>query len=180
MFIQTESTKRIFYDNSSVPEFKPITDAQIKKINEIIKELTSTNKVQILSTNDKRKGRILDSQAESSNIEAIETKKDDRQYEKSCPQGGTCEFFFYCWMVGGLLDGSCGSLLKGCCHRVAKAGILGVQDSNSIEYSSSEGHNFGPVLNDESKCICIITPLRNEPILSVLIRYRYATYRFFY
>lgn len=150
MFIQTDSTKRMFHENSSVPDFKPISDAQIKKINEIIKELTSANKVQIISTKDKRKGRVLDNDAESSNLDVIEIKKDER-LETSCPQGGTCEFFFYCWMVGGLLDGSCGSLLKGCCHRVAKAGILGVQDSNSIEYSSIEGHSFGPVLNDESK-----------------------------
>ncbi|CAH2084070.1 unnamed protein product [Euphydryas editha] len=170
MFIQTEvKIKRKFYvypnasNESVLPEFKPISDAQIKKINEIIRELKSTSKVQFKSTNDNRKGRILDSVPEASLTE--NSKKDDAQFEKNCSQGGTCEFFFYCWMVGGLLEGSCGGLLKSCCHRVAKAGLLGVQDSNSIEYSANEGHSFGPVINDESKCLKSansITQLRNS------------------
>ncbi|XP_046975030.1 coagulation factor VII isoform X1 [Vanessa cardui] len=156
MFIQTEmkiKRNHYVYPNASyesvLPEFKPISDAQMKKINEIINELRSTNKVQIQSTNDKRKGRILDNVPET-NLLTENAKKDDAQVDKNCSQGGTCEFFFYCWMVGGLLDGSCGSLLKSCCHRVGRAGLLGVQDSNSIEYSANEGHSFGPVINDES------------------------------
>lgn len=145
MFVQTELTERIFQEHANVssvlPEFKPISDEQIQKINDIIKEITSTNR------DSGRRGRVLD----KPNPALIESKKLERQYEKNCPQGGTCEFFFYCWMVGGLLDGSCGSLLKGCCHRVAKSGILGVQDSNSLEFTPNEGLSYGPVINDESK-----------------------------
>lgn len=173
MFIQTEvkiKRKYAYASNESVlPEFKPISDAQIKKINEIIRELKSTNKVQFPSTNEKRKGRLLDNVPEASFTE--NSKNDETQFDNNCSQGGTCEFFFYCWMVGGLLEGSCGGLLKSCCHRVAKAGLLGVQDSNSIEYSASEGHSFGPVINDESKCLKSansITQLRNSYYIRVI------------
>ncbi|XP_041988274.1 inactive serine protease scarface isoform X1 [Aricia agestis] len=144
MFVQTRTVKRNFFEypnaTEDVPAFKPISDAQMQKINEIIKDVIKP------SDQGHRKGKAVDAQASSSDI-SVTQKKTDRQYEKKCPQGGTCEVFFYCWMVGGLLEGSCGGLLKGCCHRVAKAGILGVQDSNSLEY---EGLNYGPVINDES------------------------------
>lgn len=182
MFIQTESTKilppnfsknheftNITRDiggrNTVLPKFKPISDDQILKISEILKELpiiTTPYNFDVITrmpytTRKGRKGKNIDNNAiESSKIDivtekiTITTKGVQRQDEKSCPQGGTCEFFFYCWMVGGLLEGTCGGLLKGCCHRVAKAGILGVQDSNSID--SSEGTlSYGPVINDQSK-----------------------------
>lgn len=140
MFIQTDGfrLKRndFLFPNASstvLPKFKPISDAQIKKVNQILKDMP------------KRKGRLIQSIDKAQNIEQIERNED------FCTQGGSCEFFFYCWMVGGLLDGTCGGLLKGCCHRVAKAGVLGVQDSNSIDYASNEGLSYGPVINDESK-----------------------------
>ncbi|XP_069364039.1 uncharacterized protein [Maniola hyperantus] len=157
MFIQTEVyIKRNAYEypnathESVLPAFKPISDAQIKKINEIIKEL-STNRLN--STNGKRKGRVIDTvqNIEMPKIEPTKIYENDKKdVDNNCSQGGTCEFFIYCWMVGGLLDGSCGSLLKSCCHRVAKAGLLGVQDFNSIEYTPNEGISYGPVINDES------------------------------
>lgn len=145
MFIQTESLRRLskgddFFPNitekvKELPKFKPISDEQMLRVSEILHE-----------TKNPRKSRLIEAASDTdTNL--------DRQDEKRCSQGGTCEFFFYCWMIGGLLDGSCGSLLKGCCHRVAKAGILGVQDSNSIEYSSNEGQSYGPVINDESKLL---------------------------
>lgn len=158
MFIQTDvrsPMKRVdFYGFPNVtnrladlPKFKPISDEQMLKINEILESLPSRL--------PKRKGRVLNTpQSVLLSAPVVTTEKtiesNDRQDGKRCPQGGTCEFFFYCWMVGGLLDGSCGSLLKGCCHRIAKAGILGVQDSNSLD-ASSEGLSYGPVVNDESK-----------------------------
>lgn len=151
MFVQTDGTslsyiKRndyyIFPNTTQVlPEFKPISDEQILKINQILKELPKST----------RRGRLLHSTVTIPALETTTLKPIDRQDEKRCPQGGTCEFFIYCWMVGGLLEGTCGGLLKGCCHRVAKAGILGVQDSNSIDYASNEGLSYGPVINDESK-----------------------------
>ncbi|XP_021201759.3 uncharacterized protein LOC110384676 isoform X1 [Helicoverpa armigera] len=135
---------------ADLPKFKPISDEQMLKINEILDSLPSRL--------PKRKGRVLTNPqtAIKTPVLATETvvQSNDRQDGKRCPQGGTCEFFFYCWMVGGLLEGSCGSLLKGCCHRVAKAGILGVQDSNSLDVSS-EGLSYGPVVNDESCGIAV-------------------------
>ncbi|XP_021208393.1 coagulation factor VII isoform X1 [Bombyx mori] len=133
MFVQTEGVRKsddnslfpnISKRNIVLPEFKPITDEQMERINEILN----------VPVQSKRKAKELPVTA-------------DRR-DENCPQGGSCEFFFYCWMVGGLLDGTCGGLLKGCCHRVAKAGVLGVQDSNSIEYPN-EGFSYGPVVNDE-------------------------------
>ncbi|XP_050558312.1 uncharacterized protein LOC118280057 isoform X2 [Spodoptera frugiperda] len=167
MFIQTEirtPMKRVDYYEfpnvtnrlADLPKFKPITDEQMLKINEILDSLPSRL--------PKRKGRVINNLNSPQNAikppvttektNNIHIQSNDRQDVKKCPQGGTCEFFFYCWMVGGLLDGSCGSLLKGCCHRVAKAGILGVQDSNSLD-ASSEGLSYGPVVNDESCGIAV-------------------------
>lgn len=170
----TNISKDIGGKNAVLPKFKPISDEQILKISEILNDVPfkmSTrvydDEVQtkrpysnenIVKSNRFRKGKDLKgidneilSSEESKETVAITTKEIERQDEKKCQQGGTCEFFFYCWMVGGLLEGSCGGLLKGCCHRVAKAGILGVQDSNSIDYSSETGLSYGPVINDQSK-----------------------------
>lgn len=136
MFIQTDGLRLkrndfIFPNTSAdLPEFKPITDAQIKQANKILNDMP-------------RRGRLV--QDFSPELESL-----DRREETNCSQGGTCEFFFYCWMVGGLLDGTCGGVLKGCCHRVAKSGVLGVQDSNSIDYESP---SYGPVINDQSKSL---------------------------
>ncbi|XP_026742110.1 uncharacterized protein LOC113504146 isoform X2 [Trichoplusia ni] len=156
MFIQTDQSqvKRLdVYEFPNVtnrladlPKFKPISDEQMLKINDILDSLPSRL--------PKRKGRVLNTPGTSNFVTTEKNESNDRQDGKQCPQGGTCEFFFYCWMVGGLLDGSCGSLLKGCCHRVAKAGILGVQDSNSLDYGN-EGLSYGPVVNDESCGIAV-------------------------
>ncbi|XP_075988354.1 uncharacterized protein LOC142984536 isoform X2 [Anticarsia gemmatalis] len=135
---------------ADLPKFKPISDEQMLKINEIFDSLPSRL--------PKRKGRVLTPPKTVAEVTKIQTteppKSDDRNDGKKCSQGGSCEFFFYCWMVGGLLEGSCGGMLKGCCHRVVKAGILGVQDSNSIEYGN-EGLSYGPVVNDESCGIAV-------------------------
>ncbi|XP_072937538.1 uncharacterized protein [Epargyreus clarus] len=155
MFIQTNTVlpyiKRFDDTNTTVlPAFKPISDAQMTRISEILKEISTNTdtKVPDVSTK-KRKGKLLHIDNELDKIEDVK----DRHSEEFCAQSGTCEFFFYCWMVGGLLEGSCGGLLKGCCHRVAKAGILGVQDSNSIEYTNEL--NYGPVINDDSCGIAV-------------------------
>lgn len=95
----------------------------------------------------------------STEANALTTRQRQGESQK-CNQGGTCEFFLYCWMSGGLLDGGCGGLLKGCCHRLAKAGALGVQDSNDVNYANGLNADdklkpleFGPVINDNRKSI---------------------------
>lgn len=169
----TNLTKELGGKSALLPKFKPISDEQMLKISEILNDLPLVASTRVydedevqtkkpyftpnyLKSGRFRKGKdlkdnVLDLSEESTEKNIITTKGIERQDEKKCPQGGTCEFFFYCWMVGGLLEGSCGGLLKGCCHRVAKAGILGVQDSNSIDLSSETGLSYGPVINDQSK-----------------------------
>lgn len=68
-------------------------------------------------------------------------------------EGGTCEFFLICWMSRGLLQGSCGGLLRGCCHRTAKSANLATSDlTNSvIDLTDLPVKNYGPVKNDGSE-----------------------------
>ncbi|XP_037902413.1 uncharacterized protein LOC119646134 isoform X2 [Hermetia illucens] len=66
-------------------------------------------------------------------------------------QGGTCEFFLICWMSNGLLHGTCGGLLRGCCHRTAKSANLGTSDfTNAIDLTDLPNKDYGPVINDPS------------------------------
>ncbi|XP_067630323.1 uncharacterized protein [Eurosta solidaginis] len=67
-------------------------------------------------------------------------------------RGGTCEFFLACWMSGGLLQGTCNGLLRGCCHRTAKSANLRTSDyvGNTIDLTDLPHKNYGPVKNDAS------------------------------
>ncbi|XP_055593618.1 uncharacterized protein LOC129744889 isoform X2 [Uranotaenia lowii] len=65
-------------------------------------------------------------------------------------EGGTCEFFLLCWMSGGLLHGSCGGLLKGCCHRTAKSANIGIDTGNTIDLTNLPNNEYGPIQNDPS------------------------------
>ncbi|KAJ9573659.1 hypothetical protein L9F63_009000, partial [Diploptera punctata] len=60
---------------------------------------------------------------------------------------GTCEFFLFCWMSAGLIEGSCGGLLYACCQRrTAKdTAKKGEHDDNNVLV------DYGPVNNDPSK-----------------------------
>ena len=60
---------------------------------------------------------------------------------------GTCEFFLFCWMSAGLIEGSCGGLLYACCQRrTAKdTAKKGEHDDNNVLV------DYGPVTNDPSK-----------------------------
>ncbi|KAF5274819.1 hypothetical protein FQR65_LT00402 [Abscondita terminalis] len=40
-----------------------------------------------------------------------------RDRDDECAPDATCQFFLTCWMSGGLLEGPCGGLFRGCCHR---------------------------------------------------------------
>lgn len=54
-------------------------------------------------------------------------------------------------MSGGLLQGSCGGLLKGCCHRTAKSANLGSDAGNTIDLTDLPNVDYGPVINDPSE-----------------------------
>lgn len=64
---------------------------------------------------------------------------------------GNCEFFLSCWMGSGLIQGSCGGFLYACCHRnTAKTSDhTGPLVTNDVPVPA----NYGPVVNDPSKCI---------------------------
>ena len=69
-------------------------------------------------------------------------------------EGGTCEFFLVCWMSNGLLQGTCGGILRGCCHRTAKSTNLGSGDI--VDLTDLPNKDYGPVINDPSECRLII------------------------
>lgn len=67
-------------------------------------------------------------------------------------EGGSCEFFLLCWMSSGLLQGSCGGFMRGCCHRTAKSANLGTSDiSNTVDLTNLPSKDYGPVVNDPSE-----------------------------
>ncbi|KAG4077648.1 hypothetical protein HA402_012959 [Bradysia odoriphaga] len=84
--------------------------------------------------------------------------RDANDRELQCQhEGGTCEFFLICWMSGGLLQGSCGGLLRCCCHRTAKSANLATSDlTNSVvDLTDLPVKHYGPVQNDASCGISI-------------------------
>jgi hypothetical protein len=68
-------------------------------------------------------------------------------------EGGTCDFFFVCWMSNGLLQGSCGGILRGCCHRTAKSANLGINEI--IDLTDLPNKDYGPVRNDASEWLLL-------------------------
>lgn len=81
-------------------------------------------------------------------------------------RGGTCEFFVHCWLTGGLLQGTCIGLLRGCCHRTAKSANILTADyaGNTIDLTDLPQKNFGPVKNDPSEFLFQIHARLTEPI----------------
>lgn len=65
-------------------------------------------------------------------------------------EGGTCEFFLTCWMTNGLLQGTCGGVLRGCCHRIAKSANSGANDI--VDLTDLPSKEYGPITNDPSEC----------------------------
>ncbi|EDW01789.1 uncharacterized protein LOC6559422 isoform X1 [Drosophila grimshawi] len=67
-------------------------------------------------------------------------------------RGGTCEFFLGCWLSGGLIQGTCNGLLRGCCHRTAKSANLRSSDymGNTVDLTDLPIKNYGPVNNEPS------------------------------
>lgn len=58
-------------------------------------------------------------------------------------------------MSRGLLQGSCGGLLRGCCHRTAKSANLATSDlTNSVvDLTDLPVKSYGPVKNDASEFV---------------------------
>ncbi|XP_055379499.1 uncharacterized protein LOC129610802 [Condylostylus longicornis] len=79
-------------------------------------------------------------------------EKGDITTELQCQhQGGTCEFFLVCWMSTGLIRGTCGGILQGCCHRTAKSSNLGTSDYvNAVDLTDLPHKTYGPTINDAS------------------------------
>lgn len=72
-------------------------------------------------------------------------------------EGGNCEFFLTCWMSGGLLQGTCSTLLQGCCHHTAKSANLSPGDvSNTIDLTDLPNKDYGPVSNDPSEFLFLL------------------------
>ncbi|EDW36096.1 GL16860 [Drosophila persimilis] len=67
-------------------------------------------------------------------------------------RGGTCEFFLGCWLSGGLIQGTCNGVLRGCCHRTAKSANLRSSDyvGNTVDLTDLPQKNYGPVNNEPS------------------------------
>uniref|UniRef100_W8AF38 Serine proteinase stubble n=1 Tax=Ceratitis capitata TaxID=7213 RepID=W8AF38_CERCA len=99
----------------------------------------------------------IDGTSESSLTGAPSTgtfkEKVDITTELECQhRGGTCEFFLGCWVSGGLLQGTCNGLLRGCCHRTAKSANLRTSEyvGGTIDLTDLPHKNYGPVKNDPS------------------------------
>ncbi|XP_017044695.1 uncharacterized protein LOC108090494 isoform X1 [Drosophila ficusphila] len=98
----------------------------------------------------------LDSASEAtSSPQSASTFKEkvDITTDEECQhRGGTCEFFLGCWLSGGLIQGTCDGLLRGCCHRTAKSANLGSSDfvGNAVDLTDLPQKNFGPVNNEPS------------------------------
>ena len=47
---------------------------------------------------------------------------------------GTCEFFLFCWLAGGLIEGSCGGFLFACCQRPDGGGRNSQAIANKVSF----------------------------------------------
>ncbi|XP_058063045.1 uncharacterized protein LOC131212961 [Anopheles bellator] len=93
---------------------------------------------------------INDEPAASSKDRVGDIRRGVRSELQCQHEGGTCEFFLLCWMSGGLLQGSCGGMLKGCCHRTAKSANIGIDASTAVDLTNVPTIEYGPVQNDPS------------------------------
>jgi hypothetical protein len=55
-------------------------------------------------------------------------------------------------MSQGLIQGTCGGLLRGCCHRTAKSTNMGNDASHPVDLTDLPKLDFGPVVNEASEC----------------------------
>lgn len=68
-----------------------------------------------------------------------------------CIDGATCEFFFSCWLSGGLLDGPCEGFLRACCHKgSSKTGQSHSQAIGTIEAPRESPKSTANLLDSET------------------------------
>ncbi|CAG7822522.1 unnamed protein product, partial [Allacma fusca] len=59
---------------------------------------------------------------------------------------GSCEFFLFCWLGGGLIEKGCGGFLFACCQRPSSSVKSGIGMSTTDPPDVPE--YYGPVQND--------------------------------
>ncbi|XP_063585561.1 uncharacterized protein LOC134762977 [Penaeus indicus] len=67
--------------------------------------------------------------------------------DQSLCYSGSCEFFLFCWLSGGLIDGGCGGFLFACCTRPNNRGQRG-HESYRDDKSGFVPVDYGPIRND--------------------------------
>eukprot|EP00096_Caligus_rogercresseyi_P006964 TRINITY_DN240_c0_g1_i14.p1 TRINITY_DN240_c0_g1~~TRINITY_DN240_c0_g1_i14.p1 ORF type:complete len:441 (-),score=97.98 TRINITY_DN240_c0_g1_i14:933-2255(-) len=60
---------------------------------------------------------------------------------------GSCEFFLFCWLTGGLIEGGCGGFLFACCQRPS---AVGTQQIIETDKNTRPELEYGPVQNEAS------------------------------
>lgn len=58
---------------------------------------------------------------------------------------GSCEFFLFCWMSGGVVEGGCGGFLMSCCNRPNLVGHKTIVVQDNVAHPDI---SWGPVRND--------------------------------
>nr|XP_027216994.1 serine proteinase stubble-like [Penaeus vannamei] len=67
--------------------------------------------------------------------------------DQSLCYSGSCEFFLFCWLGGGLIDGGCGGFLFACCSRPNNRGQRG-HESYRDDKTGFVPIDYGPIRND--------------------------------
>jgi len=58
---------------------------------------------------------------------------------------GSCEFFLFCWLAGGVVEGGCGGFLQSCCNRPNQVGHKTIVTQDNFAHPNQD---WGPVIND--------------------------------
>jgi len=69
---------------------------------------------------------------------------------------GSCEFFLFCWLGGGVVEGDCGGFLMSCCNRPNKVGHKTIVIQDNFAHPEV---NWGNVVSDPS---CGQSPVRRS------------------
>jgi len=69
---------------------------------------------------------------------------------------GSCEFFLFCWLGGGVVEGGCGGFLQSCCNRPNQVGAKTIVTQDNFAHPTV---NWGPIVNDQR---CGISAVRRN------------------